>query len=375
MASPRPSDLHGTEEPVGGKDRTSSAPLLSIIVPNYNHAPFLEERLNSIKHQSFRNYELIVLDDASSDDSLSVLQHELQGWQHQLVVNSHNSGSPCSQWLKGIALARGDFIWIAESDDSCAPDFLASLIPHLEQGACLAYCRSAAIDATGADISASTLYWPDQLDRHLWHQPFTTSSHDFCQRLMSRANCIPNASAVVFRRESALACLAIKAELQDLLFCGDWIFWFHYLAQGNQPICFDPQPRSRFRCHAATTRANHGSPQRHARHIDEYCRAARWICAQPLLTPSRPWRQRLWDGQWDWMLLEYLVRIRPGPLQILLGLGLHGPLRSLMPRRLLLSRLVRSQAFPRLGGWINRRQSSWQTQQARLLARLRRRQA
>ena len=73
-------------------------PLVSIIVPNYNHARFLPERLSSIRNQTFRDYELIVLDDASSDQSLSVIRAELADFPHQLIINEKNSGSPCNQW-------------------------------------------------------------------------------------------------------------------------------------------------------------------------------------------------------------------------------------------------------------------------------------
>ena len=82
-------------------------PLVSIIVPNYNHANFLPERLSSIRNQTFSNYELIILDDASSDQSLSVIRAELADFPHQLIINKQNSGSPCSQWLMGIQQARG----------------------------------------------------------------------------------------------------------------------------------------------------------------------------------------------------------------------------------------------------------------------------
>ena len=76
-------------------------PLVSVVVPNYNHARFLPERFLSIRSQTFKDYELIVLDDASSDHSLEVIRNELSDLPHTLMTNDRNSGSPCSQWLKG----------------------------------------------------------------------------------------------------------------------------------------------------------------------------------------------------------------------------------------------------------------------------------
>ena len=129
--------------------RTTATPLVSIIVPNYNHARFLPERLASIRNQTFKDYELIVLDDASSDQSLGVIRAELADIPHQLIINEQNSGSPCSQWLKGIEQAQGRYVWIAESDDSCSPDFLDMMVKVMDQGASLAYCRSQAINEQG----------------------------------------------------------------------------------------------------------------------------------------------------------------------------------------------------------------------------------
>lgn len=107
--------------------------LVSIILPNYNHADYLEERLDSILNQTYTNFELILLDDASVDNSISILEkykdHEKIS---HFIVNKENSGSPFLQWKRGLELARGEFIWIAESDDFCNLNFLETQITHLE---------------------------------------------------------------------------------------------------------------------------------------------------------------------------------------------------------------------------------------------------
>ena len=90
--------------------------LVSIIIPNYNYAQFLEERLSSILEQSYTNYEIIFLDDASQDNSLEILQ-KYQKYIDKFEVNQINSGNPFVQWNRGVRLARGDYLWIAEADD------------------------------------------------------------------------------------------------------------------------------------------------------------------------------------------------------------------------------------------------------------------
>jgi len=173
-------------------------PLISVIVPNYNHAGFLHERFTSIRGQSFQDYELIVLDDASTDESLATIRFELKDIPYHLIANKLNSGSPCSQWIKGIKNARGKYIWIAESDDSCTADFLLKSLELMEQGASLTYCRSSIVDEHGVDISHESLYWPDAFDRHRWHQLFRLSNHEFCQHCLINANVIPTPAPFYF---------------------------------------------------------------------------------------------------------------------------------------------------------------------------------
>ena len=96
---------------------------VSVIVPNYRHARFLEQRLRSIFNQTRRPHEIIFLDNASPDDSVEVarrLSHE-SPVPMRIVVNERNNGSTFRQWMKGLSLATGDLVWIAEADDCLPP--------------------------------------------------------------------------------------------------------------------------------------------------------------------------------------------------------------------------------------------------------------
>lgn len=83
-------------------------PLVSVIVPNYNHASYLKERLDSIYQQTYQNIEVILLDDFSSDNSVEILKQYAKKYPHKtrLVVNEQNSGRVFRQWNKGLALAK-----------------------------------------------------------------------------------------------------------------------------------------------------------------------------------------------------------------------------------------------------------------------------
>ena len=133
-------------------------PLVSIIVPNFNHARYLRDRLESIYRQNYSHFEVILLDDASSDDSLSILREfaERYASKTSLHTNVANSGGVFHQWKKGLALARGSLIWIAESDDYCESTHLSELVGFFRNEAvALAFCRSEFV--RGDELSALTI--------------------------------------------------------------------------------------------------------------------------------------------------------------------------------------------------------------------------
>src|SRR5246127_2931841 len=103
-------------------------PTVSVVVPNYNHARFLPERIESILRQSYQDFELILLDDCSSDDSRAILSQYADDPRVRLEFNAVNSGSTFKQWNKGVRLARGKYVWIAESDDYADERLLQRLV-------------------------------------------------------------------------------------------------------------------------------------------------------------------------------------------------------------------------------------------------------
>ena len=225
------------------------APRVSVIVPNFNHAYYLKERLISILTQTYQNFELILLDDASTDDSLAVIRDCLSGHSHQLVVNEKNSGSTFQQWNRGISLARGEFIWIAESDDVADPSLLERLVIALDRSdAVYAYCQSLCIDTYG-EVFGYIKGWTDDYTPHLWASDFVIDGNFFCVSFMAIKCVIPNASAVLFRRESYINPYTI---LPDFQLSGDYLLWAE-MAMG-QKVAYVATPLNRYRFHPGTVR-------------------------------------------------------------------------------------------------------------------------
>ncbi len=130
-------------------------PQVTVIVPNYNHALFLRQRLDSIYGQSYRNFRVILLDDCSNDESRTILEEYARKYPEQtkLIVNTVNGGSVFAQWRKGIQSAQSGFIWIAESDDFAEPEFLETVIPFFQDEAVMiAYSRTVFVGPHGSPI-------------------------------------------------------------------------------------------------------------------------------------------------------------------------------------------------------------------------------
>ncbi len=218
-------------------------PRISVVVPNFNYAHLIEKRLESIFNQSWPVYELIILDDASSDNSIEIIRefcqrHELDC---QIKVNQVNSGSVFRQWHLGAAMASGDILWIAEADDFCEPDFLASLAPQIsDSSVVLAYCQSSQINTGGETIGSDYLPYTSELSKR-WNADYLESGALEAGRFLCVKNPIPNVSGVLMRRESLLKAFdSIGQRLFEFKVAGDWLIYLHVLLRGNVYYCARP---------------------------------------------------------------------------------------------------------------------------------------
>lgn len=225
-------------------------PEVSVIVPNYNHARFLPQRLDSILAQTFKDYELIVLDDASTDNSREVLERYAAKNPMRLVFNEKNSGSPFTQWRKGAELGRGEFLWIAESDDYADPRLLETLVAKLRQNQNigLAYCQSFNVDENNRALGTWD-YWTRELDAAHWQHDYVNSGREELARYLVQRNTIPNASAVVVKRDIFLD--AIR-QVETPRLAGDWWTWSRVLLQTD--VVYLAEPMNFFRTHASSVR-------------------------------------------------------------------------------------------------------------------------
>ena len=218
---------------------------VSVIVPNFNHSRFLRQRIDSILAQSYTDFELILLDDCSTDNSRDIINaYRDNPHTSHIVFNEQNTGSPFLQWEKGLALAQGEYVWIAESDDFAHPDFLQACVEQLDRlpEASLCHTGSTFIDAEGRPSDRSYDPWREDGRVCIY------DSASYLRHNMTFADDCYNASMVVFRRQ---AYVGIDRTFASFRFAGDWLFMCHIILRGKVVVVH--RKLNYYRWHGANT--------------------------------------------------------------------------------------------------------------------------
>ena len=217
-------------------------PFVSVIIPNYNHARFLDERIHSVLNQTYQQFEMIILDDKSSDNSLEVITKYKDYPQiSHIVANEENGGSTFKQWQKGLELAKGDLVWIAESDDSCSNTMLETLVKGcVNNDAVLAFCRSCKYDVQGN----KSIYAHQSVLLH----DIVMQGTEFISKYMIEINVVANASSAIFNRTAAMS---VDKQYMTMRGEGDWLFWIELMETGKVFFCSDAL--NYFRFHGSNT--------------------------------------------------------------------------------------------------------------------------
>jgi len=233
-------------------------PSVSVIVPNYNHARFLRQRLDTILAQTYQDFELILLDDCSTDESRRVLsEYASDPRVTHVEFNETNSGSTFKQWNKGARVACGKYVWIAESDDYADPRLLEVLVSQLDADASviLAQCRTWRVSADGKPMGFQDERLPD-IGSDKWTKDFRASGIEECRKHL-RCFSVQNSSSIVFRRDVYWRVGGADDSLRQ---CGDWKTWVSMALTGGA-ISYVAEPLNYRRNHdASVTEKNLANP-------------------------------------------------------------------------------------------------------------------
>jgi glycosyltransferase involved in cell wall biosynthesis len=225
----------------------SRIPLVSVCIPSYNHARFLPAALDAILGQTFRDFEIVVVDDGSSDNSLEILQSYARKYPEIMRVFTHpgrrNLGSAATDNL-AIKEARGVYWCPEESDDVSYPDRLERQVAFLERHPDIGWIYGVAdfIDKDGTP-----------LDRQYGYD--LSACPDLVEELILTATIAP----LMVR----MTCMTEVGPFEPGLVYGDWEYWIRLAAR--YPAAFLPGAVGAFRCHdynTSITLPQHETPDR-----------------------------------------------------------------------------------------------------------------
>lgn len=209
---------------------------ISVVVPNYNYSNYLYQRVYSILNQNYKIHELIILDDASKDNSLFYIKQIEQKISEfvnvKVVVNDINSGNAFSQWQKGINLATGDYVWVAEADDYAKKNFLNEVVSPLKKNnnIVISYADTGFIDSNGYITKNSLVDQIDILKTNHWNASYVNKgiSEINCY---SYLNCtIPNVSGTIIKKGNYDEIFESAKKFHQ---SGDWFTYLNILNLGD----------------------------------------------------------------------------------------------------------------------------------------------
>jgi GT2 family glycosyltransferase len=105
--------------------------MISVVIPSYNHGKYLPETVNSVLDSSYKDVEIIIVDDQSTDDSAEIAKN-IANKHPQITFVTQTNGGPSKARNTGISLAKGQFILPLDSDDLIGPEYLKEAAAILE---------------------------------------------------------------------------------------------------------------------------------------------------------------------------------------------------------------------------------------------------
>jgi glycosyltransferase involved in cell wall biosynthesis len=227
-----------------GSGSPARGPLVSVIVPTFNRTRYLGEAVASALGQTYANLEVLIADDASTEDVRSFVEARFHDPRVRYDRNAVNLGMGPNTW-GALARASGKYVATVHDDDVWEPDFLSTLVPVLEADDSLsvAYCDHHIIDEHGVLDPAGA-----DLNTRLWKRD--KLARGIVRPLERFLTTIPAAMAAVFRK-SAIDWADFPAEVGT-----HYDLWLSYLAARTGHGYYEPRRLTRYRVHQQSETAH-----------------------------------------------------------------------------------------------------------------------
>jgi glycosyltransferase involved in cell wall biosynthesis len=224
--------------------------MVSIVVASYNYERFLKNRIDGLLAQSYSDIEIIVIDDMSTDNSVSVLNNFASNRKVRVIANNSNSG-----WVavsnQGLAESLGEFVMFANCDDIADVDLVKGLVEplFLQNSIGVSFCRSSMIDENGFRTGTDFSFRSRSFRRYCRESGMIPKQ--LFQEMLLHSCVIPNLSGVLFRREllEEIGGFSRRYEI-----CSDWHLYFELSKRTN--VFYTSTELNGFRQHNGTIRSS-----------------------------------------------------------------------------------------------------------------------
>ena len=234
------------------------------------------------------------------DGSVAMARQTAAEWGRDLrvVINETNSGSAFRQWRRAAELAHGDFLWIAEADDSSDARFLEKLAEAISDApeTVLGFTDSRSIDGEGKPVWPSyRAYYAESAGPDALARDGVFLASGFARRFLTERNLILNASAVLWRRQALADALdRCAADLASYRMAGDWRVYLEALADSDAgSVVYVSAPLNVHRRHGRSITRQLDAE----RHVDEIRRIHRLAAERLRAGPDAQGRQQAYLRQ------------------------------------------------------------------------------
>lgn len=208
-----------------------SQPLVSVIIPNYNYGHYISSSIESVLNQSYRNIELIFVDDGSTDDSVDIAK---KYGSSIILIQQQNAGVSAAR-NHGLALAKGDFICFLDSDDSWEPEKIELQIRKFRE------------DAVGVVYSSINICDERLVFTRFWAAAYNGDVAHFYFKFPTRAIVLLGCSSAMIRRDVAIEVGNFDTSLNT---SADWDY-FRRIANVTR-VDFVDKPLVNYRRHSTS---------------------------------------------------------------------------------------------------------------------------
>ena len=228
----------------------ANTPLVSVVFTSYNHQEFLQQALNSLINQTYKNIEIIIVDDNSSDGSKDILETYKNIKNIKLHLLSKNTGSYVKASNYGANFANGEYLIFAQCDDFSEPNQIQMLMDafFLNENIGVVYSKSNLVDENGFTYSDDFIRREKAFKKRCITDTIIKGNE--MREFLSFACVIPNLSAALIKKDLFQLSGGLSI---DYILAADWAFWLELSERTD--FYYISTPLNNFRQHSTTIRS------------------------------------------------------------------------------------------------------------------------